>query len=142
MENRLTAKELEVLLVVKEFSDYMREHPLEDGYMDIGEMIDNNNFFEYDDLSDAYDTFSDLGYTDDDGLITEKGNEYIAWVIDQLNHKHLIFSKETLIKLRDNLVKILNSKEFKALAGLTAFVANAPRAISTIIDLISRNFGK
>ena len=48
MENRLTAKELEVLLVVKEFSDYMREHPLEDGYMDIGEMIDNNNFFEHD----------------------------------------------------------------------------------------------
>ena len=142
MENRLTAKELEVLLVVKEFSDYMREHPLEDGYMDIGEMIDNNNFFEYDDLSDAYDTFSDLGYTDDDGLITEKGNEYIAWVIDQLNHKHLIFSKETLIKLRDNLVKILNSKGFKAVAGLTAFAANAPRAISTIIDLISRNIVK
>ena len=28
MENRLTAKELEVLLVVKEFSDYMKEHPL------------------------------------------------------------------------------------------------------------------
>ena len=95
MENRLTAKELEVLLVVKEFSDYMREHPLEDGYMDIGEMIDNNNFFEYDDLSDAYDTFSDLGYTDDDGLITEKGNEYIAWVASQLEKKEMIYDKST-----------------------------------------------
>lgn len=133
MENRLTAKELEVLLVVKEFSDYMREHPLEDGYMDIGEMIDNNNFFEYDDLSDAYDTFSDLGYTDDDGLITEKGNEYIAWVASQLEKKEMIYDKSTLAKMRDKLVGIVNSEGFQAFAVATGVVASMVTIIAPLL---------
>ena len=133
MENRLTAKELEVLLVVKEFSDYMREHPLEDGYMDIGEMIDNNNFFEYDDLSDAYDTFSDLGYTDDDGLTTEKGNEYIAWVASQLEKKEMIYDKSTLAKMRDKLVSIVNSEGFQAFAVATGVVASMVTIITPLL---------
>ena len=133
MENRLTAKELEVLLVVKEFSDYMREHPLEDGYMDIGEMIDNNNFFEYDDLSGAYDTFSDLGYTDDDGLITEKGNEYIAWVASQLEKKEMIYDKSTLAKMRDKLVSIVNSEGFQAFAVATGVVASMVTIITPLL---------
>ena len=133
MENRLTAKELEVLLVVKEFSDYMREHPLEDGYMDIGEMIDNNNFFEYDDLSDAYDTFSDLGYTDDDGLITEKGNEYIAWVASQLEKNEMIYDKSTLAKMRDKLVSIVNSEGFQAFAVATGVVASMVTIITPLL---------
>ena len=77
MDMILTARELELLLLIKSIWEFDAENPGNIPEGGIGEIAVSNGIYEPDEYKECIQKLDQLGFVDEDDKVTTAGNEYI-----------------------------------------------------------------